>query len=180
MALDKTFEGTFRKYHGIDEKIHRIHQYLKLMKFGYGRATDHACEEIRNGRITREEGKKLVMEFEYQEISNEYLEDFANFIGWDVGKCKEVIERFRNMKIWRKKIIAIHYDRALILHENVMNTQIEAYESERPLKQHEDEMMEHILSRFGNSCFTLLDIGCEMELLLKLQPKGWRRQTSSN
>lgn len=41
-----------------------------------------------------------------------------------------------------------------------MNTQIEAYESERPLKQHEDEMMEHILSRFGNSCFTLLDIGC--------------------
>ncbi len=103
MALDKPFEGTFRKYHGIDEKIHRIHQYLKLMKFGYGRATDHACEEIRNGRITREEGKKLVMEFEYQEISNEYLEDFANFIGWDVGKCKEVIERFRNMKIWRKK-----------------------------------------------------------------------------
>ena len=102
ISLEEPFEGTFRKYHGIDEKIHRIHQYLKLMKFGYGRATDHACEEIRNGRITKEKAKQLVKKFEYKEISNEFLEDFANFIGWDIKKCSEVIEKFRNMKIWRK------------------------------------------------------------------------------
>ena len=47
-ALNTSGEGTYRNYVGIDEKINRIHQYLKLLKFGYGRATDHACEDIRN------------------------------------------------------------------------------------------------------------------------------------
>ena len=45
----------FALYVGIDEKINRLHQYLKVLKFGYGRATDHACEDIRNGRLTRAE-----------------------------------------------------------------------------------------------------------------------------
>lgn len=41
-----------------------------------------------------------------------------------------------------------------------MNTQIEAYESNRQLKQHEAEMIDHILDKFGDSSFTVLDIGC--------------------
>ena len=33
-TLKKNAEGTYRNYVGIDEKINRIHQYLKLLKFG--------------------------------------------------------------------------------------------------------------------------------------------------
>ena len=60
----KNAEGTYRNYVGIDEKINRIHQYLKLLKFGYGRATDHACEDIRNGLISRTRGKFLVKKYD--------------------------------------------------------------------------------------------------------------------
>ena len=63
-ALNTSGEGTYRNYVGIDEKINRIHQYLKLLKFGYGRATDHACEDIRNKKITRKQGIKLVLKYD--------------------------------------------------------------------------------------------------------------------
>ena len=33
-----------------------IHDYLKFVKLGYGRGSDHACKDIRAGRMTREEG----------------------------------------------------------------------------------------------------------------------------
>ena len=55
--LDTPGEGTYRKFVGIDELINRLHQYIKLLKFGYGRATDHASEDIRLNKITKEEAK---------------------------------------------------------------------------------------------------------------------------
>jgi len=45
--LKKSGEGTYRKFVGIDELINRLHQYIKVLKFGYGRATEHACEDIK-------------------------------------------------------------------------------------------------------------------------------------
>ena len=59
-SLKKNSEGTYKDYVSIDEKFNRIHQYLKYLKFGYGRATDHACEDIRNKKITRQKAIKLV------------------------------------------------------------------------------------------------------------------------
>ena len=74
-------EGTYRNYVGIDEKINRIHQYLKLLKFGYGRGTDHACEDIRNKKISRIKAINLVKKFDRVELSNYYIDDFIKFIG---------------------------------------------------------------------------------------------------
>ena len=37
-----------------------VHDYLKYIKFGYGRCTDHACKDIRAGLITRDEAIELV------------------------------------------------------------------------------------------------------------------------
>ena len=36
------------------------HDYLKYIKFGYSRATDHACKDIRTGYLSREEGIERV------------------------------------------------------------------------------------------------------------------------
>ena len=61
---DGPIEGTYTNYENLDEKMHGLHDYLKFVKYGFGRATDHACIDIRNKRISREEGLKLVKEFE--------------------------------------------------------------------------------------------------------------------
>ena len=51
------FERTYRKGSNLDD-IHEngIHDYLKYIKFGYGRCTDHASKDIRSSDLDRCEG----------------------------------------------------------------------------------------------------------------------------
>ena len=56
--------GTYSKYNSIDDKIDDLHYYTTFIKFGIGRATYDASQEIRNGEITREEGVALVAKYD--------------------------------------------------------------------------------------------------------------------
>jgi len=67
--------GTYSKYNSIDDKIDDFHYYTTYTKFGIGRATHDAAQEIRSGEITREEGVALVRRFD-----GEYPERFAEEI----------------------------------------------------------------------------------------------------
>ena len=92
-------EGTFRNYVGIDEKINRIHQYMKVLKFGYGRASDHACEEIRRRRMSRDEAVKLVEEYDTQGLSDYYVDDFCRLLGYSKEEFWNIIKRHCNENI---------------------------------------------------------------------------------
>ena len=48
-------EGTYTNYENLDESLVSLHDYLKYVKYGFGRATDHVNIDIRNKRISREE-----------------------------------------------------------------------------------------------------------------------------
>ena len=67
--------GTYSKYNSIDDKIDDFHYYTTYIKFGIGRATYDAAQEIRNGEITREEGIAFV-----QKYDGEFPERFADEI----------------------------------------------------------------------------------------------------
>lgn len=67
--------GTYSKYNSIDDKIDDFHYYTTFVKFGIGRATYDAAQEIRNNEITREEGVALVKRFD-----GEWPERFADEI----------------------------------------------------------------------------------------------------
>lgn len=56
--------GTYSKYNSIDDKIDDLHYWTTYIKFGIGRATYDAAQEIRSGDITREEGIALVKRFD--------------------------------------------------------------------------------------------------------------------
>ena len=96
--LKKSSEGTFRNYVGLDEKINRIHQYLKFLKFGYGRASDHASEDIRNKKITRSQGIKLVKKYDRVKITKPFYTDFINFIGISEKEFFKVLKKYTNFK----------------------------------------------------------------------------------
>jgi N-acetyl sugar amidotransferase len=64
--------GTYSKYNSIDDKIDDFHYYTTYIKFGIGRATYDASQEIRNDEITRTEGIALVKKFD-----GEFPERFA-------------------------------------------------------------------------------------------------------
>ena len=67
--------GTYSKYSSIDDKIDDFHYYTTFIKFGIGRATYDAAQEIRNDEITRDEGLSLVRKYD-----GEYPERFAKEI----------------------------------------------------------------------------------------------------
>ncbi len=101
-SLDEPSEGTYRNYVGIDEKINRIHQYIKVLKFGYGRGTDHSCEDIRNGRLSRDEAKKLVKKHDLIDLSDYFVDDFCEYIEMTRDEFFSALEKYRNTDIWRK------------------------------------------------------------------------------
>lgn len=67
--------GTYSKYNSIDDRIDDFHYYTTFVKFGIGRATYDAAQEIRSGDITRDEGVALVKRFD-----GEFPERFADEI----------------------------------------------------------------------------------------------------
>ncbi len=67
--------GTYSKYNSIDDRIDDFHYYTTGVKFGIGRASYDAAQEIRSGDITREEGVSLVRRFDH-----EFPERFADEI----------------------------------------------------------------------------------------------------
>ena len=56
--------GTYSKYNSIDDRIDDFHYYTTFIKYGIGRATYDAAQEIRSGDINREEGVALVKRFD--------------------------------------------------------------------------------------------------------------------
>jgi N-acetyl sugar amidotransferase len=56
--------GTYSKYNSIDDKIDDFHYFTTFIKFGIGRATYDASQEIRSGDITREEGAALIRRYD--------------------------------------------------------------------------------------------------------------------
>jgi len=67
--------GTYSKYNSIDDRIDDFHYYTTGIKFGLGRATYDASQEIRSGDINRKEGIALVKQFDL-----EFPERFADEI----------------------------------------------------------------------------------------------------
>lgn len=101
-------EGTFTNYENLDNKIQGIHDYFKWLKFGYGRATDNAAILIRLNKLTREEGMKLVKEFEGK-IPDRYLDEFLE--QWDMSREEffKIADKFTNKELFKKNPDAAFY-----------------------------------------------------------------------
>ncbi len=93
--------GTYSKYSSIDDKIDMFHYYTTYIKFGIGRATYDASQEIRNGKITREEGVHLVNKYD-AEFPEKYFKDFLDYIDIDEDKFIETVDNARSPHLWEK------------------------------------------------------------------------------
>lgn len=110
--------GTYSKYNSIDDKIDDLHYWTTFIKFGIGRATYDAAQEIRNEEIDRQEGLALVRRFDgewparFERELMEYLsinerefpvasKEFDNPI-MSKASFLELADSFRSPHLWRK------------------------------------------------------------------------------
>ena len=95
-------EGTYSKYNSIDDKIDDLHYYTTWIKFGLGRASYDASQEIRNKHLTREDGIALVRQFD-GELPKRYIREVMEYIDMDVEEFMELCDRFRSPHLWEKQ-----------------------------------------------------------------------------
>lgn len=102
--------GTIENYDSIDSIGWQISNYLKYVKFGYGRATDIASRLIREDKMTRKEAVELVSQID-KRLDMFILNDFIDFTKYSREEFWNIINKFQNRDIfeldqdkkWRKK-----------------------------------------------------------------------------
>ncbi len=92
---------TYNTYADVDCQLcSGTNDYLKYLKFGYGRTTDHASQDIREGRITREEGIKLVKNYDHRKPED--LDTFLEELDLDEEEFYKIVDRFRDPDVWER------------------------------------------------------------------------------
>lgn len=93
---------TFDTYSDVDSFHYSgVHDFIKFLKYGYGKATDHACREIRWQRMTREKGIEQIKQ--YTNVIPDDLDLFLDWLQIDKTTFFRWINRHRDSKIWEQK-----------------------------------------------------------------------------
>ena len=85
--------GTYSKYNSIDDKIDDLHYYTTGIKFGIGRASYDAAQEIRSGDITRNEGVALVKRFDH-EFPERFINELLKYLSLPKNEFPEASKMF--------------------------------------------------------------------------------------
>jgi len=94
-------QRTFDTYNDVDcFHYSGIHDYIKFLKWGYGKVSDHASREIRLKRMTREKGIEMVRK--YQDIPPNDLALFLKWIEMPEEEFWGYINHFRDPRAWEK------------------------------------------------------------------------------
>jgi len=94
-------QGTYSKYSSIDDKIDDLHYYTTMIKFGVGRASYDAAQEIRNKHISREEGVALVSRFD-GEFPDRYFGEMMEYLEIGQDEFHQLCDKYRSPHLWGK------------------------------------------------------------------------------
>jgi len=98
---DRPVETTYENFENLDCYSNHLHDYLKYVKYGFGRATDNACLDIRLGYITREEGVRLVNK--YDGIPpKKAIKEYLNYTGFTHTEFDKIVDSYTNKRIFKR------------------------------------------------------------------------------
>lgn len=94
------FERTYRLFSNLDDMHENgIHDYLKFIKFGYGRASDHTCKDVRAGLLTREEGIERIRQYDHVKPYRD-LSRWLEYVEMSEEEFDVVCDSFRDPRVW--------------------------------------------------------------------------------
>lgn len=93
--------GRYRRLSALDSDLQIPNQMIKYFKFGFGFATDEACYDIREGRITRGDAKWLVHEYDGK-CGNQYIEAACSYMNITKEEFWKVVDHYVNKDLFYK------------------------------------------------------------------------------
>lgn len=97
----KPVETTYENFENLDCYSNHVHDYLKYCKYGFGRATDNACLDIRLGYISREEGVRLVNKYDGKP-PKKAIKKYLEFSGFSEKEFEKIVDSYTNKKIFKR------------------------------------------------------------------------------
>ena len=104
LTYGKPVEGSLVDYENLDNHQNGIHEYLKILKHGYGRITDQASILIRRNLISREEGLEIVKENEVKfpwTYLDKPIEEIIKPLGISLDYLIEIFDSFTNKNLFK-------------------------------------------------------------------------------
>lgn len=91
--------GSVQKFCALDSDLWIVNQLIKYAKLGFGYATDEACYEVREGRLTRDQAFELVRKYDGN-CGEKFIQKACHYIGISVSEFWRVVEEFRNRELF--------------------------------------------------------------------------------
>lgn len=96
------FERTYRTFSNLDDMHENgIHDYMKWIKFGYGRCSDHASKDIRTGYMSRGKAIEMVKKYDHVKPYRD-LNRWLDYVGMTENEFDETADSFRDKRVWNK------------------------------------------------------------------------------
>ena len=92
--------GSYSKYSGLDDKLEWLHYYMMFIKYGMGRATADAAQEIRSGKITR--GSLKLVELYDAEFPEQHVDSLCEYMNLTRNELYSIIDSFRPPHLWER------------------------------------------------------------------------------
>ena len=95
-------EGSYTNFSQTDQKIYPLHTYLMYLKFGFGRATQDSCIDIRRGAMSRKQAVQLAQMYDdsYPEF---FFQEYCDYYKMTIKEFHEVIDKWANKELFEKK-----------------------------------------------------------------------------
>ncbi len=94
--------GRYRRYTALDSDLQIPNQMIKYLKFGFGYATDEVCYDIREGRLSREDAKWYVNEYDGL-CGQKYIDATCRYLDISEEEFWSVVDRYVNRDLFEKK-----------------------------------------------------------------------------
>ena len=93
--------GTFTNFSQNDQALYALHTYLMYLKFGFGRANQDACIEVRRGAMDREQAVNLVRLYDGH-YPEEFMQSYLNYYRMTQVEFDHVLDRYANKELFDK------------------------------------------------------------------------------
>lgn len=93
--------GTFTNFSQNDQALYSLHTYLMYLKFGFGRANQDACIEVRRGAMDRAQAVNLVRLYDGH-YPEEFMEQYLDYYKMTQAEFDAVLDRYANQDLFAK------------------------------------------------------------------------------
>jgi len=99
---DRSNSGTFTNFAQTDQELYQLHSYLMFLKFGFGRANQDACIEIRRGAMDRDQAINLVDLYDGH-FPEELLQTYLGYYSITEDHFFKILDKWANKDILKKE-----------------------------------------------------------------------------